>query len=106
MDTDKSGRIERTEFMSFYADQLTHSDSREDICEAFTILADGSTSISDIQLKRHFKDADLLNYLISAMPPQHSDGGMDFAQFTKAMFETTSQHAKMPVSTEEEGIKT
>jgi Ca2+-binding EF-hand superfamily protein len=98
MDSDSSGRVDRAEFLSFYADELTHSDSREDIVEAFTQLAGGNTKyITPDQLSQYFQDAELQEYLLNAMPKaEDGSGALDFEAFSKVMYETSAHHDRIP----------
>ena len=58
--------------------------------EAFTQLAGGNAKyISPDQLSQYFKDADLKEYLLSAMPKAaDGSGNLDFEAFSKTMYET------------------
>jgi Ca2+-binding EF-hand superfamily protein len=102
MDTNSSGRVDRAEFLSFYADELTHSDSREDIVEAFTQLAEGNKKyITPDQLSKHFQDAELQDYLLNTMPKaEDGSGSLDFEAFSKIMYETSAHHENIPVVSE------
>jgi Ca2+-binding EF-hand superfamily protein len=97
LDGDGSGRIERAEFLSFYADELTHSDSQEDIVEAFTQLAGNGQYITPQQLSQHFNDAELCEYLLSSMPTaDDGSGNLDFTAFTESLYNTSSKDVPPP----------
>ncbi len=91
LDDDSSGRVEKGEFLSFYADELTHSSSEADITEAFSKLAGGNSYITPAQLSQHFNDAELLQYLEAAMDT-NEDGNYDYATFTENMYNTSKAH--------------
>ena len=96
-DSDGSGRIEKNEFMVFYADQLTHSDSREDIVEAFKQLAGGAKYITPQQLSQYFTEEDLNAYLLESMPKAADGVSLDYEAFSKLMYQTSTKNSSIPV---------
>ena len=97
MDGDKSGRIEKNEFMKFMATELTTADSQEDVVEAFTQLAGGNDGgITEEQLQQHFKDELLLGYLREAMPLSADGSAFDFTKFCDQIYETSAASANIP----------
>ena len=104
LDGDGSGRVERAEFLKFYADELTHSDSQDDIVEAFTQLAGNGQYITPQQLSQHFNDAELCEYLLASMPKaDDGSGNLDFHAFTDTLYNTSSKGAPPPP--EKKGIQ-